>query len=205
MFENAILLLPSYGGMFDQHCLSLANANCEARHVFGAPIDQARCYLIEEALSGTDKDVFVFVDADISFTQQDLLQLVDDCTRTQAIVSGIYVAKNGNNKIIATTESGIQTEREDGLLQAKMVGMGFCAIHRNALRDIAMHMERVDLPRINSVMNLFPYFMPLIDNGIYLGEDYSFCVRARIAKVPIFLNSTILVTHWGVQGYKLQK
>ena len=161
--------------------------------------------MIEDALVNTDKDVFVFIDSDISFTQSDLERLVQDCENTEGIVSGIYVVKNGTNKIVATTDPKIQTTREDGLLAAKWVGMGFCAIHRKALEKMGEHEIRVNLPRPQGLTELWPFFLPMIHDGTYFGEDYSFCIRANKVGIPIFLDSTILVTHWGIQGYKLQK
>ena len=202
MFENTILLLPSYGGMYDKHVLSLSSVNCEARHVFGAPIDQARSYLIQVALQ-TEKDVFVFVDADISFEPNDLERLVADCDRTKAIVSGIYTLKNGTNKIVAHAPNPEVTP--DGLIKAEMIGMGFCAIHREAINTIAQSMERVGLARPSEMVAVFPFFLPMLHNKMWIGEDFAFCVRANAASVPIYLNHDILVTHWGLQGYKLQK
>ena len=203
--DNAIVLLPSYGGLIGQHVLSLAKCGRETLSVYGAPIDAARCFLIEQALANTDKDVFVFIDSDISFEKSDLDKLIDDCEHTNGIISGVYVLKNGTNKIVATTKPGIQTDREDGLIPARWVGMGFCAIHRNSLRTIAQGMKRCNLPHPNGLTELFPFFLPMVYEGTYFGEDYAFCIRANNSKVPIFLDSTILVTHWGLQGYKLQK
>lgn len=203
--NNALLLLPSYGGVLIQHLLSLNKVTCEAVHLSGAPIDQARCFMIEHALVHTDKDVFVFIDSDISFEPEDLQKLIDKCEETKAIVSGIYVLKNGTNKIVATTDPKVQTTREDGLLPANWVGMGFCAIHRRALEQMGALEERVQLPRPNGLTEVWPFFIPMIVGGVYFGEDYAFCVKAQNAGIPIFLDSTILVTHWGLQGYKLQK
>lgn len=203
--KNAVLLLPSYGGIPIQHLLALNKVNCEAVHLTGAPIDQARCFMIEHALAYTDKDVFVFIDSDISFEPEDVSKLVADCERTEAVVSGIYVLKNGSNKIVATTDPSPEVTREDGLIPANWVGMGFCAIHRRALERMGSFEERVQLPRPNGLTEVWPFFIPMIHGGVYFGEDYAFCVRANKAGIPIFLDSTILVTHWGMQGYKLQK
>jgi hypothetical protein len=51
-----------------------------------------------------------------------------------------------------------------------------------------------------------PYFQPLIvDDGdgdhAYLGEDYSFCERARRCGYKIFADSTIRLQHIGLYGY----
>lgn len=203
---NAVLLLPSYGGLLLQHQLSVLASGCDALHVSGAPIDQARCYLIEQALSETDKDVFVFVDSDISFTKEDLELLVDDCLKTECVVSGIYVLKNGSGTIVANSWENVpELVRPDGLIPVKAVGMGFCAIHRNTILKMGRYEDRVKLMRPNGMTEVYPFFMPMIYDGLYHGEDYAFCVRAKRESIPILLDHRILVTHWGMQGYKLQQ
>ncbi len=203
---SAVLLLPAYGLIHRPHIDSLIA--CGAETIFlqnSACIDQARCLLVEKALQ-TDHDVFVFVDSDISFTKEDLDRLVKNCEDTQEIVSGLYISKKGNGKPVMTVlpEGKTVTNREDGLLPVFGVGMGFCAIHRKALRKIALTMEQVRLPTGNDFEHLFPFFLPLIDSGYYFGEDYSFCIRAYRAGVTVHFNHTIQVSHWGMREHKFE-
>jgi hypothetical protein len=205
--DNAVVLLPSYGGILGHHAFALSKINCEQVFLFGAPIDQARCYMISEAMNNfPEKDVFIFIDSDISFTAADLQKLSDDCNRTKEIVSGCYVLKTDNtNRIVANIDSTQPIDRSDGLIPCSRIGMGFAAIHRLAIERIRLNMDTCNLPRSTGMTVLHPLFIPMIHNGDYLGEDYAFCVRAKEAGVNIWLDSNILLTHWGVKGYQLQK
>jgi hypothetical protein len=200
--ENAVLLLPAYGLIHRPHIDSLIAAGCDTIYLHNsACIDQARCLLVQRGLE-SNKDVFVFVDSDISFTKQDLLQLIKDCNDTKEIVTGIYVSKYGNNQMVLTVAPGVTTQRDDGLLPINACGMGFCAIHRNALQKIAGQMDRVKLPTGEETEDIYPFYFPMILDGLWLGEDYSFCQRAKEALVTIYLNHTIQVTHWGMRPHK---
>lgn len=200
--ENAVLLLPSYGLIHRPHIDSLISAGCDAIYLQNsACIDQARCLLVQRGLE-TDKDIFVFVDSDISFEKNDLEKLVKNCDDTKEIVTGIYVSKHGNNQMVLTVSPDARTEREDGLLPIVAVGMGFCAIHRKALQKIAFLMNRVRLVTGGETEDVYPFFFPLIHDNTWLGEDYSFCLRAKQADVTIHLNHTISVSHWGLRPHK---
>lgn len=204
--DNVVLLLPSYGTIHRPHIESLRLVAADTIYLYNsAAIDIARALLVEKGLQ-TDKDVFVFVDSDISFTKEDLDLLVKNCLDTQEIVSGNYVAKTGTNKIIMTIfpDKPTVTDRSDGLLPVFGVGMGFCAIHRKALQKIASKMERTQLPIGEDFDHIYPFFLPLIWKGIYFGEDYSFCIRAHEADVTVHFNPFIQVTHWGMRGHKFE-
>lgn len=203
--DNAVLLLPSYGTIHRPHIESLRLVAADTIYIDSCSIDIARALLVEKGLQ-TDKDVFVFVDSDISFTKDDLSRLIKNCIDTEEIVSGNYIARTGNKKIIMTTfpDKPTITDRPDGLLPVFGVGMGFCAIHRKALQKIASKMGRIQLPIGEDFDHVFPFFLPMIYNGIYFGEDYSFCIRAHEADVTVHFNPFIQVTHWGMRGYKFE-
>jgi hypothetical protein len=204
--SNAVLLLPAYGLIHRPHIDSLVA--CKADTIFldnAACIDQARNLLVEKGLQ-TDKDVFVFVDSDISFLPADLDLLVKNCNDTQEIVGGLYVSKKGNNKVVMTVlpDGKTQTTRGDGLLPVYGVGMGFTAIHRQAFRKIASTMDRVKLPTGEDFEDIYPFFLPIIEQGYYLGEDYSFCVKAHKAGVNVHFNHLIQVSHWGMRPHRFE-
>lgn len=204
--SNAVLLLPSYGTIHQPHIDSLIECKTDTIYLSNsACIDQARCLLVEKGLQ-TDKDIFVFVDSDISFTKDDLSRLIKNCEDTEEIVSGLYVSKRGNNKAVMTVlpDGKTVTERADGLLPVFGVGMGFCAIHRIAFKKIASILERVKLPTGEEFEDIYPFFIPMIYDGYYMGEDYSFCIRAKNAGVTVHFNPFIQVTHWGMRPHKFQ-
>ncbi|MCX7417927.1 MAG: hypothetical protein NT013_00105 [Planctomycetia bacterium] len=93
-----------------------------------------------------------------------------------------------------------------GLLAVRYAGCGFLLTHRSVYEAIQ---KRFDLPLCNHRPHrrpaFYPFFQPLVvpDEGghFYLGEDYSFCERARQCGFEIMADSSQRLYHIGNYGY----
>lgn len=87
-----------------------------------------------------------------------------------------------------------------GLLEVLYAACGFLLVQRLVYLDIQSQLE---LPTCNTMFGeaIVPWFQPMIRpyrNGHwYLGEDFSFCERARQAGFRIMADSTIRLWHYG--------
>ena len=77
---------------------------------------------------------------------------------------------------------------------------GFLYVQRQVYLDIQ---SKLNLPVCNTMFgeSVTPWFQPLVrdyQNGHwYLGEDFSFCERARFAGYKIIADTTIRLMHYG--------
>lgn len=167
-----------------------------------------RSTLAEAALKA-DVEGLLFIDHDILFDMEAVDQILESCDQTHAVVGGAYSMRSPGSKMIG----GIDVHKIDrpviffkggGLYPANYLGMGFTAIHRDALEKIADHHQ---LPFLNNgVTNTLirPFFSLLQEEGLYFGEDVSFCRRAASAGVDIFMDTRVRLSHKGTYTYTLE-
>jgi GT2 family glycosyltransferase len=49
--------------------------------------------------------------------------------------------------------------------------------------------------------NVYPYFYPLLVDGEYLGEDFAFCHRLKLAGIKLYSDTRIKLSHIGKYSY----
>lgn len=207
---SSVALIPYYGTGAHYHYESVRNAKLPAiaRVENCACIDAARALLIEMALTQTSAEVFVFIDSDVEFTRGAYDQLIQSALEQDGIVGGAYLTRAGLNgdqrmvgKPIVQIGDTVSCFEEGGLYPATELGLGFTAVTRRAIEQIALHhqMEKVDL----GYGRAYPLFLPRIHEGKYLFEDKAFCLRAHEAGVPVLLDTRPIVVHHGSYGYRL--
>jgi len=214
MTEPASLaLIPYYGPAPHEHHESLRRSGVRvASRRQDSSIDAARATLLETGLRQPEIDVFVFIDSDVEFTRAGYDQLVRSCEETRGVVGGCYLSKSltGGGMLVGSPKdvpAELKFYEEGGLYPAKTLGMGFTAIHRDACARIARHHE---LPKIffpvgvDGGMLCHAFFMPLVRDNQYVREDYSFCLRATDAGVPLFFDTRPDVVHHGMHGFRLE-
>lgn len=163
-------------------------------------LDQARSALVTLA-QGTHADVYVWLDSDIIFDPRQFEALAAKLTDEYPIVSALYPTKDEHLKIIGTRADG---EAPNGLVPASRVGFGFVATRAKVFDVIGATLPTVLL---QSAMGMHgkPYFHPIIDRGLYLGEDYSFCLRAERAGIKMAFAPDIRVAHKGAHRYQIEE
>ena len=162
--------------------------------VVGCPyISNARATMLWKALHA-DADVIVFIDHDLSWKPEDLLTLIE----TEGdVAAGTYRFKSEPEKYMGLCLpdiNGIPQVRDDGAIRAHCVPAGFLKITRDC---------------VNRFINHFPElcygdkFRPKVDlfnhgaiEGVWYGEDYSFCRRWLELGGDIALVPDLDISHW---------
>ncbi len=175
--------------------------------LFGCPyIDIGRCVLAEY-VRVLDAGGILFIDHDILFTPEDVSRIIVDAEQTGGIVGGGYSMRSpgstmiGGIDVLACQEDIIFFEGGK-VYPAGYLGMGFTAMSRRAMEQVAK-----DMPFLQSgitPMKVQPMFSLLQQDGNYYGEDVSFCLRAKKAGVPLFMDTRIRLYHKGTYEYGLE-
>lgn len=145
--------------------------------------------------NATDADVLLFVDSDLEFTPEDVAKVVAAADPLR-IVGGAYYNQYPEGLCPVAyewrhdDELGVEnlkpiTRTLTGLAEVDAVGTGFMAIHRDTLRLLADH-----------YLNPTPWFAELPIRGIQMGEDLTFCCRAKALGVSVFVDMDVNLTHY---------
>lgn len=230
------LATPCYGGLANiAYVRSLLDlqAACAARGIGlqvelsggDALIGRARAAMAAKFLASDATHLF-FVDADIGFTPEQALRLLD---ADRAVAGGIYPTKAIDwGKARAAVEAGrtdlmaaslgyvvrflpsptntVEVD-DDGFAPVSYVGTGFMMLQRAAVQRVAdAHPELRAL--LGDVSGTGPgeavmIFESLIEpqTGQHLSEDYAFCLRWRELGGEIFADVQSRLTHVGAMAF----
>ncbi len=166
-------------------------------------IDAARNQMASDALA-QGFDELMWIDSDMVFDPDD----VDKLRRHDLpLVCGIYPKKACREfacSFLPETRNVLFGVR-GGLIELLYCGFGF--VHTRRVVYETMQRE-LKLPLCNQRFKglpLVPYFAPVIvgegEQAWYLGEDYSFCERARHCGFRIMADTTIRLWHVGNYRY----
>jgi hypothetical protein len=209
----SLALIPYYGPAPHAHYESVRKSGIRvASRLNDSSIDAARATLLETGLRQEGVDVFVFIDSDVEFTREGYDRIARSCSETEGVVGGVYLSKSltGSGILIGTPKelpANLEFYEKGQLYPAKTLGMGFTAIHRKAVEVIATRaeMQKIFFPiGVDSAMLCYPLFMPLVRERQYIREDYSFCLRASAAGVPLHLDTRVELIHHGEHGYRIE-
>jgi hypothetical protein len=165
-------------------------------------ITKARNILVASFLESDCTDL-LFVDADIVVDADSVLRLLALSTGKD-ITAGMYTRRAEDRKFfldIYTDKANALEFDQHGMLRVENVATGFMMIQRHVLEKmIASHPEWT---YFNDVYNrnesaLFDFELT---NGQYVGEDYTFCKRARADGFTVFIDPEITLPHVGSQEY----
>lgn len=209
----SLALITYYGAAPHEHYESVRKAGLRvAARRQDSSIDAARATLLETGLRQEGTDVFVFIDSDVEFTREGYDRLVHSCAETEGVVGAPYMSKSitGSGILVGSTRdipTDLRFYAHGALYPAKTLGMGFTAIHRKAVEQIAAHaqMGKIFFPvGVDGGLLALPLFMPLVRNSQYIREDFSFCLRASEAGVGLFFDTRVEVIHHGMHGFRLE-
>ena len=151
----------------------------------------ARNTLTNAFLRQSDAAHLVFIDGDIGWSRQNLLDLV---ATPHPVVSGLYPG-HGPPEWICRDEFGdkipVDKMPRTGLLKSKLVGCGFLKISRIVLQ--AMIDQKLAAPYGGN----YQFFKGDIEGDFLLSEDYSFSKMCRQAGFQPMLNCEIRLMHDG--------
>jgi glycosyltransferase involved in cell wall biosynthesis len=159
----------------------------------GCPyVSHARATMLRKALD--DKaDVIVFIDHDLSWDAEDLLTLINTMGN---VVAGTYRFKHEPVEYMGALLPDIHgqpQERADGALRGHSAPAGFLKITKEAVNKfIGAYPELCYSDKFAPSVDLFNHGA---HEGIWYGEDYSFCRRYReIGEIVIVPDLNL--NHW---------
>jgi hypothetical protein len=167
-------------------------------------VSRARNSLVAKFLANPKATHLMFVDADITFTPDDILRLV---LHNKDVVCGAYPMKTIPIKyVLNIDENGIH---EDPLYEVKTAGTGFMMIKREVIEDMIEKMPELKYKDSVGLGEQYePFMYALFDTMIdehqhYLSEDWTFCKRVReVCHKRIWVDANIKLDHNGY--YKFQ-
>ncbi|MFE7798574.1 hypothetical protein [Nocardia sp. NPDC057440] len=171
--------------------------------VYGcSAIDQARSRIATEALAEGFEEL-MWIDSDIGFNPNAVAMLR---SHDLPIVSGVYAKKRSRAlvcSLLPGTEKIILGEG-GGVMEILYAAGGFLLTKRSVYEKIAEH-ENLPVCNIHFGHTNVPYFLPLIvphgENHWYLGEDFSFCERARRSGFSVYADTRFRLEHFGKYGF----
>ena len=192
-----------------------------------ADIVESRNYLLTHWYDKTDATHLLFLDADMGYPPQLILDMVE---LDKPVVGVIYpkrqvdleriaqLAASGNSSkraiarahdYIVRRERGTATQRKNGFITVDGCGTGIMLIARSALDTMLATMPKLsdaegakDTPLATGLDRMIRAFQPVRVDGKLLSEDFSFCHRWRQCKGEIWVNTTYEIEHVGVHRFK---
>lgn len=167
-------------------------------------IDQARNRMTHYALYESRQfDSILWIDSDVLFKVEDVLRII---SHDEPICSGAYPFKNPNSQQMTLTSLDGKKIHfgKDGLTEIECAATGFLYIKKEVFDTM---IGVFNMPRCNTSFDqpCYPFFKPDVwkikGDDLYLGEDYSFCMRAREAGYQIMLDPKIRLKHIGNYEY----
>jgi len=169
-------------------------------HVSGCSIiTMARNMLVDQFLK-SDCTELLFIDSDVIATADDILRLMAQ-SGDKDVTAGSYPRRAKDKKFFMDLYFDENNELvfDGAMMQIQRVGTGFMMIRRNVIETIAEKSEKyLGQDGIGEVANVFEF--KLLD-GKFVGEDYSFCDKARSEGFKVWLDVEISLPHVGQEEF----
>lgn len=146
-------------------------------------------------------------DDDLNWTPADILKLL---SHKRPFVAALYTTREDRPHWVANFMHEV-TLQKGGLYQVIEVGTGLQCIHR----EVFLILERVHPGMVytdrDSGRKMFGYYQHCVlqtdlkPDGDLLTEDFFFCYLARLARIGIFVDTTIKLKHCGGDGVAYPK
>lgn len=162
-----------------------------------ANISASRNELTRQFLDDSSADWLMWIDSDMAWNPDALEQLLAVADPTDRPIVGGLAFGSLDDKLFPTIyhlasmpEGGFSTVRvfdypRDALVRCDATGAAFLLIHRTALERIRDH----------GFNRTFPWFQETENAGQPVGEDITFCLRARQLGIPVHVNAAVKVGH----------
>jgi hypothetical protein len=193
-----------------------------------ADIAESRNFLLTRWFDKSDATHLLFIDADMGFPAQLVLDMVDS---GKPIVGAVYPKRQINiEKIVGLAAAGENTSRAiakghdyivrrkraqpngpgpSGFIQVDGCGTGVMLIRRDAIQTMLQKMPQLSdrearntSPLARELDRLIRAFEPLRLNGALLSEDFSFCHRWTACGGEVWANVSYEIEHIGLQRFK---
>jgi hypothetical protein len=191
---------------------SKESIHCELNEGDGL-ISRSRSTLATKMLTHfPEADVMGMVDTDIQFEPADFLKVVRSARETGQIVAGVYVTRERKPKPTSLPFPGQQwhfvDQDEPSLVEVCYVSPGFMAVPRKILADMTTgEFQTIDGTEVlhfsrggSDERHAYDFFRTMVirdDEGEpwWLGEDFSFCERAKQLGYRCLIDQSIFLGH----------
>lgn len=176
--------------------------NVYRKYGFSA-IDQGRCVMAQIAISKGFEHL-VWIDSDMAFYPNDVYKLINyNINKQFPFVTAAYSVKGWpalTTKFLSKFDS-INFGKNGGLYEVEYAATGFMYTHFSVYDSIAKNYKMKPVNIWGGQYKVFPWFLPMIIEDDYVGEDFSFCYRARQSGINIYCDTTIRLAHIGKYSY----
>lgn len=204
---SVLFCTPCYGGQVlaphFKSCLDLSRELTEQNVPYDwlirwneSLVHRARMGMTAEFLK-TDFERMMWIDADISFSPDDVARLWN---LDADIAVGVYRMKKQDSGYAAWVDGQLVKNLDElpcNPINVDYAGTGFMMIKRHVLEDLSDKVEKYE----NEVKDIPALYMTPIKDGILLSEDYYFCTLARENGYKITMDTSIKLGHWGLKCY----
>lgn len=211
--RKLMIAIPAYDGKLNiKTAFALADLVVKASqygvqiqlsHLSGCSlITKARNMLAANFLESDCTDL-LFVDADIVVNPEAVIRLLALST-DKDITAGMYTRRAEDKKFfldVYLDEDNALEFDNNGMLRALNVATGFMLIRRHVLEKLAANHPEWTYFNDTYQRNESAIFDFSLVNGQYIGEDYTFCARARAEGFTVFIDPDITLPHVGSQEY----
>lgn len=173
-------------------------------HGGDALISRVRSIAVSNWIRNSDTPVFLMVDDDIEFNVEDAKH-VADLALERGIACGAYAKHDASG--LAVRGKGIDDITfgpNAQPIEIEYASTGFLACRRDVIEAL---IATVPLCHGNTDWPFWPIFQPIVqpfaDHYEYLSEDWAMCQRAMQLGYKIWLDPSVILTHYGQVGYTI--
>jgi len=205
--------IPCYGGMVSEPTMtsflrftllaSQAKLNWSLDTMVNESlVTRARNNLMAKMMTNTQATHFMFIDADIRFQPESILQML---AYDKEVIGGLYPKKALPVSYVINLKP--QTKIQGDIFTVDTMGTGFLMFRRSVYEKlIAAHPETKYVDDVGLGKQYEPMMYSIFDckideRGHYLSEDWLFCRRWQEIGGEIWAHSKVLLNHVGHYEY----
>jgi hypothetical protein len=165
-------------------------------------VTRARNNLMAKMMSNREATHFMFIDADIRFQPESILQMM---AYEKDVIGGLYPKKALPVNYVINLKP--ETKIQGDIFTVDTMGTGFLMFKRKVYEDlIAAHPECKYVDDVGLGKQYEPMMYSIFDckideRGHYLSEDWLFCRRWQVLGGEIWAHSKVLLNHVGHYEY----
>jgi hypothetical protein len=201
--------IPCYGGMITEPCFTSFLRFILLAQKVGLQwsldtmvneslVTRARNNLMAKMMTNTAATHFMFIDADIRFQPESILQMI---ATDKDVIGGLYPKKALPISYVINVKPGTQIIND--LFKVDTMGTGFMQFKRHVYEKlIQAHPETKYVDDVGLGKQYEPFMYSIFDTvidekGHYLSEDWTFCRRWAALGGEIYAHSKVLLNHSG--------
>jgi len=165
-------------------------------------VTRARNNLMAKMMTNTQATHFMFIDADIRFQPESILQMI---AYDKDVIGGLYPKKALPVNYVINLKP--ETKIQGDIFTVDTMGTGFLLFKRNVYEQLIQahpeckYVDDVGLGKQYEPMMYSIFDVQIDERGHYLSEDWLFCRRWQKLGGEIWAHSKVLLNHVGHYEY----